>query len=313
MKVSNIPIAGLETGLHGNHRAIERRLAASQLRGDDPAAVVLLERDRQAGRRASRAASSCCRPARARSRGSIRPTSPRSRPRRSSRDDLDGPLHLTGPEALDGDEVAARLGVTPRSTSRSTAGATTVVAAGLDPWLADSTVHLYEAVAAARSPSDDRHRRARARPAAAPLDDWFVDELVPLLAGRRADEQRVRGDVADCRDRRRVVAGYGGQPGSPVRANAAHAVAHRAPTARGRRRRDRRTRPSRRRSCRTGTGCRCRGTRRRSGPSHVKQYVNVGPCGACASSTARHGTCISLSPNTARQISFVSSVPSARS
>ena len=33
VKVSNIPIAGLETGLHGNHRAIERRLAASQLRG----------------------------------------------------------------------------------------------------------------------------------------------------------------------------------------------------------------------------------------------------------------------------------------
>ena len=29
VKVSNIPIAGLETGLHGNHRAIERRLAAS--------------------------------------------------------------------------------------------------------------------------------------------------------------------------------------------------------------------------------------------------------------------------------------------
>jgi uncharacterized protein YbjT (DUF2867 family) len=29
VKVSNIPIAGLETGLHGNHRAVERRLAAS--------------------------------------------------------------------------------------------------------------------------------------------------------------------------------------------------------------------------------------------------------------------------------------------
>ena len=29
VKISNIPIPGLETGLHGNHRAIERRLAAS--------------------------------------------------------------------------------------------------------------------------------------------------------------------------------------------------------------------------------------------------------------------------------------------
>jgi len=32
VKVSNIPIPGLETGLHGNHRAIERRLAASTCR-----------------------------------------------------------------------------------------------------------------------------------------------------------------------------------------------------------------------------------------------------------------------------------------
>src|SRR4051794_3595824 len=29
VKISNIPIPGLETGLHGNHRTIERRLAAS--------------------------------------------------------------------------------------------------------------------------------------------------------------------------------------------------------------------------------------------------------------------------------------------
>ncbi len=63
-----------------------------------------------------------------------------------TRDDLDGALHLTGPEALDGDEVAARLGVRrldpPLNTWRDAA-----VAGGLDPWLADSTVHLYEAVA----------------------------------------------------------------------------------------------------------------------------------------------------------------------
>ena len=62
------------------------------------------------------------------------------------RDDIDSPLHLTGPGALDGDEVAARLGVRrldpPLVQWRDAA-----VAGGLDPWLADSTVHLYEAVA----------------------------------------------------------------------------------------------------------------------------------------------------------------------
>jgi hypothetical protein len=61
------------------------------------------------------------------------------------RDDLEGPLHLTGPEALDGDEVAARLGVkrldVPLDRWREA-----VVASGLDPWLADSTVHLFEAI-----------------------------------------------------------------------------------------------------------------------------------------------------------------------
>ncbi len=63
-----------------------------------------------------------------------------------TRDDLGGALHLTGAEALDGDDVAARLGVRrldpPRDRWRDAA-----VAGGLDPWLADSTVDLYEAVA----------------------------------------------------------------------------------------------------------------------------------------------------------------------
>ena len=60
--------------------------------------------------------------------------------------DIDGPLRITGPEALDGDEVATRLGVVrldpPLATWREA-----VVADGLDPWLADSTVELYAAVA----------------------------------------------------------------------------------------------------------------------------------------------------------------------
>ena len=54
---------------------------------------------------------------------------------------------VTGPEALDGDDVAARLGVRrldpPLDEWRDA-----VVADGLDPWLADSTVELYRAVSA---------------------------------------------------------------------------------------------------------------------------------------------------------------------
>ena len=52
---------------------------------------------------------------------------------------------VTGPEALDGDEVASRFGVRrldpPLDEWRGN-----VIASGLDPWLADSTVELYRAV-----------------------------------------------------------------------------------------------------------------------------------------------------------------------
>jgi uncharacterized protein YbjT (DUF2867 family) len=63
-----------------------------------------------------------------------------------TRADLDRSLQLTGPEALGGEEVAARLGVQwvdpPLEQWRDAAERS-----GLDPWLAESTVHLYEAVA----------------------------------------------------------------------------------------------------------------------------------------------------------------------
>jgi NAD(P)H dehydrogenase (quinone) len=145
VKVSNIPIAGLETGLHGNHRAIERRLAAS------PAASTILQPsffatviDRQREQIA---------------RGRlVLPTGPGQiawidpddiaavAVEALTRDDVRGAQHLTGRDALDGDEVAARLGVKrldpPLAQWRDAA-----VAGGLDPWLADSTVHLYEAIA----------------------------------------------------------------------------------------------------------------------------------------------------------------------
>jgi uncharacterized protein YbjT (DUF2867 family) len=73
--------------------------------------------------------------------------------------DVDGPLVVTGPEAIDGDEVARRVGVTrvdpPLAQWRAAVAKT-----GMDPWLLDSTVHLYEAVArdalAAVSPDVER-------------------------------------------------------------------------------------------------------------------------------------------------------------
>ena len=145
VKVSNIPIAGLETGLHGNHRAIERRLAAS-----DCAATIL---------QPSFFSSVIDKQGDVVGRGAVvLPTGPGKiawidpsdiaavGAEALVRSDLDGALHLTGPDALDGDEVAARLGVKridlPLDRWRET-----VVASGLDPWLADSSVHLFEAVA----------------------------------------------------------------------------------------------------------------------------------------------------------------------
>lgn len=144
VKVSNIPLPGLETGLHGNHRAIERRLAASScavtvLQPSFFASVIDKQSEVIAGGHL------------------VLPTGPGRiawiepsdiaavGAEAMVRSDLDGPLHLTGPEALDGDEVAARLGVKridlPLDKWRDT-----VVASGLDPWLAESTVHLFEAI-----------------------------------------------------------------------------------------------------------------------------------------------------------------------
>jgi uncharacterized protein YbjT (DUF2867 family) len=144
VKVSNIPIAGLDTGLHGNHRAIERRLAASScastiLQPSFFASVIDKQSDVVAGGHLVLPTGS----------GKIAWIEPADIAAVGAealvRADLNGPLHLTGPDALDGDEVAARLGVKridlPLDRWRET-----VVASGLDPWLADSTVHLFEEI-----------------------------------------------------------------------------------------------------------------------------------------------------------------------
>ena len=145
VKISNIPIVGLDTGLHGSHRAIERRLAASPVAGVvlQPSfftSVIDKQRDLIAHGKLVLPTGA----------GRIAWIDPRDigavAVEALVRDDLGSPLHLTGPAALDGDEVAARLGVRrldpPLPEWRSAA-----VAGGLDPWLADSTVHLYAAVA----------------------------------------------------------------------------------------------------------------------------------------------------------------------
>ena len=163
VKVSNIPIEGLETGLHGNHRAIERRLAASSC-----ASVVLQPSffTSVIGKQAEVVARGyLVLPTGAGRIAWIAPSDVAAVGAAALvRDDLEGPLHLTGPEALDGDEVAARLGVkrldVPLDRWRET-----VVASGLDPWLADSTVHLFEAIArGALAPTTDTVERVLGRP-----------------------------------------------------------------------------------------------------------------------------------------------------
>jgi uncharacterized protein YbjT (DUF2867 family) len=145
VKVSNIPITGLETGLHANHRAIERRLAASSCRATvlQPSfftSVIDKQRELIARGRLVLPIGS----------GAIAWIDPRDIAAVAieafMRSDLDRPLQVTGPEALSGGEVAARLGVQwvnpPLAQWREAAERS-----GLDPWLAASTVHLYEAVA----------------------------------------------------------------------------------------------------------------------------------------------------------------------
>jgi uncharacterized protein YbjT (DUF2867 family) len=144
VKVSNIPIAGLETGLHGNHRAVERRLAASPVDAVfvQPSfftTVIERQRDQIAKGRFVMPTGE----------GKIAWIDPGDIAEVAvaalTRDDVRGALHLTGPEALSGADVAARLGVRhvdpPLDQWRAAA-----VNGGLDPWLADSTVHLYEAI-----------------------------------------------------------------------------------------------------------------------------------------------------------------------
>jgi uncharacterized protein YbjT (DUF2867 family) len=144
VKLSNIPIDGLDDGLHGNHRAIEQRLAASTVASTvvQPSFfTTVLDRQRDLVARGHVVLPF--------GNGRVAWVDPDDIAEVAGETlvrDLAGPLVITGPEALDGDEVATRLGVTrldpPLVQWRDAAAKT-----GIDPWLLESTVRLYEAVA----------------------------------------------------------------------------------------------------------------------------------------------------------------------
>ncbi len=188
VKISNIPIAGLDDGLHGNHRAIERRLAAS------PVASTVLQPsffasvlERQVGllRRGRFVMPT--------GDGRIAWIDPRDIAEVAATvlaadDPPRAALQLTGPEALSAaaltDRIAEVCGVDVTLLQPDRARwHSDLVAGGMDPWLADSTHRLYDAV--------DRDVLADVSPAVEamlgrpprPVDDWLRERLAPQLAG----------------------------------------------------------------------------------------------------------------------------------
>jgi uncharacterized protein YbjT (DUF2867 family) len=144
VKISNIPIAGLDRGVHGNHREIERRLASSSIASTvlQPSFFTTV----MGRQRALIMRGTVVLPFGAGRVAWIDPEDIAAVAVVALTSDVDGPLRLTGPEALDGDEVAARLGVRRRDPPLDE-WRDAVVRDGLDPWLAASTFELYEAVA----------------------------------------------------------------------------------------------------------------------------------------------------------------------
>jgi uncharacterized protein YbjT (DUF2867 family) len=186
VKVSNIPVPGLASGLHRNHRAIEGRLArarlsATALQPSFFASVLarqlgLLRRGRFVMPTGG---------------GRIAWIDPRDIAAVAAAVLADpepptGALLLTGPEALSAADVAGRItAVTGRDVALLQPPIDTWQAglrsSGMDPWLVESTVDLYEAVArgALGDVSSDVERVLGRRPR--PIDDWLREKLMPLL------------------------------------------------------------------------------------------------------------------------------------
>jgi uncharacterized protein YbjT (DUF2867 family) len=188
VKISNIPIAGLGDGLHGNHRAIERRLAESPVVSTvlQPSFFIsVLERQIGLLKRGRFVMPT--------GDGRIAWIDPRDiaevaatvlaadEPPRAA-------LPLTGPEALSAAAITERISgvcgvdVTLLQPDRAR-WHSDLLAGGMDPWLADSTHHLYDAV--------ERDALADVSPVVEavlgrpprPVDDWLRERLAPRLAG----------------------------------------------------------------------------------------------------------------------------------
>jgi uncharacterized protein YbjT (DUF2867 family) len=186
VKISNLPIAGLDGGLHGNHRAIERRLTESSVGSTvlQPSffASVLLRQLAllQRGRLVFPTGD-----------GRIAWIDPRDIAEVAAAVLADpspptGALRLTGPEALTAAELASRITkVLGRDIELLQPDLTTwrkgLRDSGMDPWLIESTVHLYEAVAggALAELSDAVGRVLRRAPQ--PIEVWLGDRLLPRL------------------------------------------------------------------------------------------------------------------------------------
>ena len=186
VKVSNIPISRLDDGLHGNHRAIERRLAASPIVSTvlQPSFFTsVLERQLGLLRRGRFVMPT--------GDGRIAWIDPRDIAAVAaevlSRDEPPtGAIPLTGPEALSAAELVDRIvrvtgaDVTLLQPDRRRWRAD-LVASGMDPWLADSTRRLYARVArGALSHVSPCVAQVLGRPPR-PIEDWLRDRLVPAL------------------------------------------------------------------------------------------------------------------------------------
>jgi len=189
VKISNIPIEGLDDGLHGNHRAIERRLDESPVSSTvlQPSffASVL---ERQAGLlRHGRFVMPI-------GRGRIAWIDPRDIAEVAATvlagdDPPTGARRLTGPEALSATELTRRIAracdrkVTLLRPNRER-WHDDLISGGMDPWLADSTFHFYGAIArgalADVSPAVDELLGRPPRP----IDDWLTEFLAPSLRAR---------------------------------------------------------------------------------------------------------------------------------